>query len=128
MPGSGNVNEVRKVWAWGNPANLPLAGKVNVGSAFSDVVNSTGAGSGLQCHGLARETSFYIETDGAATCSYQIRTARSTGSPYVVISSGTLSTGQTDLVQITGPLLAVSPRIKTLNSTANGVVITMVGN
>jgi len=124
----GTVAEIRKIWAFGNPANMPLAGKVNVSAAFNDIVNSTGAGSGFQCHGLAREHSFYIETDAAATCSYQIRTARSTGSPYVVISSGTLSTGQTDLVQITGPLLAVSPRIKTLNSTANGVLITLVGN
>jgi len=126
--GGGTVREIFKQWAFGNPANLPNAPKINVGAAFNDVVNSTGAGSGLQCHGLAREHSFYIETDAGATCSYQIRTARSTGSPYVVLSSGTLGTSATDLVQITGPLMAISPRIKTLNSTANGVIVTLVGN
>lgn len=123
----GTAPEVRKIWAFGNPANLPNPGKVGT-PMFNDVTNSTGTGSGFQCNGLARETSWYIETDAAATCSYQIRTARTTNGPWVSISSGTLSTSQSELVQITGPLYAVSPRLKTLNSTANGVCVAMVGN
>ena len=94
------------------------------------VLGSTGAGTAFEIRGLARENSFYVETDGNvnSTCSYQIRTARTSSGPWIVLSSGTLSTGAADLVQISGPLAWLSPRVKTLNSTAGLVTIEYLGN
>lgn len=112
--------EARLKWCFGSQANAE-------GGA---VLGSTGAGVAQQIGGLAREHSFYVETDGNvnSTCSYQIRTARTSSGPWVVLSSGTLSTGAVDIVQITGPLAWVSPRIKTLNSTAGLVTVELFGN
>lgn len=109
--------EGRFVWTFGQNAT---------GSGAN--LNSTGTGQRFALTGLARENSFYIETDAAATCSYQIITARTLTGAQVVLSSGTLSTSGLDLVQITGPLQYVYPRIKTLNSTANLVTVEYLGN
>lgn len=112
--------EIRFKWNFGSQAR----------SEGGDSVNSTGTGIAFDARGLARENSFYIETDGNAnsTAAYQIRTARTSSGPWVVLSSGTLSTGAVDLVQVSGPLAWVSPRIKTLNSTAGLVIIEYFGN
>ena len=102
----------------------------STGAEGGAILGSTGAGTAFNIAGFAREHSFYVETDGNAnsTASYQIRTGRTSSGPWVVLSSGTLSTGAVDLVQITGPLLFASPRVKTLGSTAGLVTIELVGN
>ena len=112
--------EVRYKWCFGATAN----------AEGGSVLGSTGAGAAFYVNGMARENSFYIETDGNAnsTSAYQIRTARTSSGPWVVLSSNTLSTGAVDLVQISGPLAWVSPRIKTLNSTAGLVTVEYYGN
>lgn len=116
----GNNAEVRFKWCFGN----------SVTAEGGAVLGSTGAGTAQDCQALGREYSFYVETDGNAnsTGSYQIRTARTSSGPWAVLSSGTLSTGAADLVQITGPLLWVSPRVKTLGSTAGLLTVELVGN
>lgn len=93
-------------------------------------LNSTGAGVAYNADGVARENTFYVETDGntASTGSYQIRTARTSSGPWAVLSSGTLSSGAVDVVQITGPVLFLSPRVKTLGSTAGLITIEYLGN
>ena len=91
----------------------------------NNVLGSTGAGVAFNTHRMGESFTFYVDTDGAATCSYQIRTGRTSVGPWAVVSSGTLSTGACDLVQIPGPLRFLSPRVKTLNSTANQVAIRM---
>lgn len=94
------------------------------GSANS-VLGSTGAGVAFNTHGWGLNYTFFVEADAAATCSFQIRTARTSSGPWAVLSSGTLSTASLTVVQLPGPLGWVSPRVKTLNSTANQVVVSM---
>ena len=96
------------------------------GSA-SNVLGSTGAGAVYNCHSWGESYTFYVEADGGATGSYQIRSARTSSGPWAVLSSGTLSTSQCDVVQLPGPFKFVSPRVKTLNSTANQIAIEMIG-
>src|SRR5262245_31780318 len=76
------------------------------------VLGSTGEGTAFACLGLARENTFYVESANNAnsTGSYQIRTARTSSGPWVVLSSGTLSSNQVDVVQISGPFAYLSPR------------------
>lgn len=89
----------------------------------SNVLGSTGAGVAFNTHGWGESFTFQCETDAAATSSYQIRAARTSSGPWAVLSSGTLSTFALDVVQLPGPLGWVSPRCKTLNSTANQFVV-----
>lgn len=112
--------EGRAKWSFGSQANAE-------GGA---VLGSTGAGTAYKLDGYCREHSFYVETDPNtnSTCSYQIRTARTSSGPWVSLSSGTLSSGAVDIVQITGPLAWVSPRVKTLGSTAGLVTVELWGN
>lgn len=106
-------------WVFGTAAVDPQTGRPN------NVLGSTGAGVAFNTGRLGAAFTFFVDTDAAATCSYQIRTGPSSGGPWAVISSGTLSTKAADLVQIPGPLGWLSPRIKTLNSTANQVAVRM---
>jgi hypothetical protein len=94
------------------------------------VLGSTGDGVGYAVNGLARENTFYIETNGNAnsTGSYQIRTGRTSTGPWAVLSSGTLSTGAVAVYQVTGPLAYISPRCKTLGSTAGLMTVEYWGN
>lgn len=94
----------------------------------NNVLGATGAGVAFNMHALGERLTFYVETDAAATCAYQLRTGRTSSGPWAVISSGTLSTGAVDYVTTPGPLNWLSPRLKTLNSTANTVIIRMVAN
>lgn len=104
--------EVDVVWAFGTAAGV------------SNRLGSTGAvATPYNTFGYGEQYTFTIETDGAATCSYQIRVSRTSSGPWLAMSSGTLATGATDVVQLPGPFKFLSPRVKTLNSTANGVVI-----
>lgn len=91
----------------------------------NNVLGSTGAGVAFNTHGWGESFSFHCETDAAATCSYQIRSGRTSSGPWAVLSSGTLSTSGVDLVQLPGPLGWLSPRCKTINSTANQFTIAL---
>ena len=114
----GVVREGHNVWTFG----LQSGGS-------GEILGSSGAPTfGYALMGNAREQSIYVQTDGGATCSYQIRSGRTSTGPWVVLSSGTLSTGAVDLVQLTGPLAYVSPRIKTITSTAVQVFVELFGN
>lgn len=95
------------------------------GQALNNVLGSTGAGVAFNTGNLGASFSFGIETDAASTGSYQIRVGNNATGPWAVISSGTLSTSTMDLVQIPGPLKFLSPRVKTLNSTANAIIVRM---
>lgn len=108
-------------WVFGTAEAANPGGR---GSA-NNVLGSTGAGVAFNTHGWGESFTFQCETDGSATCSYQIRTARTSSGPWAVLSSGTLSTGALDVVQLPGPLGWLSPRVKTINSTGNQVVIDM---
>ena len=112
-----NQAEARNVWSFGLQAG-----------ASGSILGATGAGVRYFVNGLAREHSVYVETDGGATCSYQVLTARTLTGASVVLSSGTLSTGAVDIVQITGPLAYIFPRIKTLTSTSVVVTVELLGN
>jgi hypothetical protein len=116
----GNIAS-RFKWVFGTAeaANSPGRG------VASNVKGSTGAGVAFNTHGWGESFSFVCEADAAATCSYQIRSARTSSGPWAVLSSGTLSTSGSTLVQLSGPLFWLSPRCKTLNSTANQFVIEM---
>ena len=114
------------------PTNLEVKAKWVFGAAPSgeggDVSNSTGTGTRIAFHGNAREWILYMETNAAATCSYQILGSRTLTGPTLVLSSGTLGTSALDVLHLTGPHLQVFPRCKTLNSTANAFIVELVGN
>lgn len=118
----GNIAS-RFKWVFGTDESVSVAT-----GASNNRLGSTGAGVAFNTHGWGVNYSFFVETDAAATCSYQIRAARTSSGPWNVLSSGTLSTSAVDLVQKTGPLGWLSPRIKTLNSTSNTVIVRMTAN
>lgn len=89
----------------------------------SNNLNSTGAAVAYNTFDLGERFTFTVETDGSATGSYQIRNARTASGPWLVLSSGTLSTGAMAMVQSYGPLGWLSPYVKTLNSTSNRITI-----
>lgn len=114
----GNIAS-RFKWIFGTSKDVTSEGTA------SNILGSTGAGVAFNTQGWGENFTFFVEADAAATCAYQIRTARVSGGPWSVMSSGTLGTSATDVVQLPGPLGWLSPRIKTLNSTANQVVVRM---
>lgn len=106
-----NPREVAVTWGFGT-------------SGVSNNLGSTGAiTNAYNTFDQGLQFTFTVQTDAAATCSYQIRAGRTAAGPFAVLSSGTLFTSATDYVQLPGPLGFLSPRIKTLNSTANGVIV-----
>lgn len=122
---SGNYLASAMQWVFGTAAVASTASSDKLIGSPNNVLGSTGAGAAFNTHRQGESFSFLVETDGNATCSYQIRTARSNQGPWAILSSGTLSTGACDIVQLPGPLFWLSPRIKTLNSTANQVIVRM---
>lgn len=93
-------------------------------SGVSNNLGSTGAiAVPFNTFDQGEQFTFTVETNAAATCSYQIRAGRTAAGPFAVLSSGTLSTSAIDIIQLPGPLGYLSPRIKTLNSTANSVIV-----
>lgn len=119
----------RMRWVFGTQEafTVPSPGTPSRGGS-QNILGSTGAGVAFNTHGWGLNYTFFVEADAAATCSYQIRASRTSSGPWAVLSSGTLSTFATNIVQLPGPLGWVSPRVKTLNSTANQVVIAMAAN
>jgi hypothetical protein len=108
-------------WVFGTAEAASSPGR----GASANVLGSTGVGVAFNTHGWGEAYTFHCEADAAATCSYQIRASRTSSGPWAVLSSGTLSTFATDIVQLPGPLGWVSPRCKTLNSTANQFVVAL---
>lgn len=104
-------------WVFG----APLAG-----ASETNRLGSTGAGVAYDVGGRGEAFTFYIDgTDSAY--SYQIRSARTSSGPWAVLSSGTVaSSASADVVQLPGPLDWLSPRIKTMGSTANQIVVRMM--
>jgi hypothetical protein len=106
-----NTREVAVVWGFGT-------------SGVSNNLGSTGAiATPYNTFNQGEQFTFMVSTDGGATCSYQIRSGPTAAGPFSVLSSGTLATGATDIVQLPGPLGFLSPRIKTMTSTSVGVVV-----
>lgn len=85
----------------------------------------TSTGAGRRIDGVTvKEWTFYIETDAASTSTVEILSARDTSSTTVGVvlgSSQTLSTGETRILQFTGPFSAVWPRAVSL--TGGGTVV-----
>lgn len=102
---------------------------------------STGAGDGFQTNGIAREYTFYLEALGSSrsTASIHIETARSTEGSTVARwvtlgSTYALSSASVQIVQFTGPFMAVRPYVTDMGSTgAEGstgthIVVDLIGN
>jgi hypothetical protein len=112
-------------WVFGvDPYANDVPSNQNKGKS-NNVVGTTGAGVAFNTFGWGENFTFYVETtDSAAT--YQIRTSRTSSGPWAVLSSGTLgTTAATDIVQLPGPFMWLSPRVKTMGSTSNNVIISM---
>lgn len=105
------TREVAQTWTFGLTGGPGL----NLGSS--------GAGAAYDTHDLGERFTFIVESDAAATGSYQIRTARTSAGPWAVLSSGTLSTFASAVVQVYGPLGWLSPYCKGLNSTSNRIIV-----
>ena len=112
------MSELKAKWVFGSQA-LAEGGAV---------LGSTGAGTAINTFSLSRVLSWYVETDAGCTCSYQIRTGRNSTGPWVTLSSGTLDTLAAHYWNFEGPALWVSPRIKTITSTAVNAIVELVGN
>ena len=111
-------------WIFGTQEAFTVPGPgQSVPGKASNVLGSTGAGAAFNTQRYGLNATFLVETDAAATCSYQIRTARTSSGPWAVLSSNTVGTGTLAVVQLPAPLGWVSPRIKTLNSTTAQVVV-----
>ena len=93
-----------------------------------NVLGSTGTGTRMPFHGMTREINLFLETDAACTCSYQVIASRTLTGAQIVLSSGTMSTSQLDVLRLTGPWFQIYPRCKTINSTANAFVVELLGN
>lgn len=113
------IRESAFTWLFGAALSEGSKGSLN------NRLGSTGAGAAFNTLGNGEQFTFMVETDGGATCSYQIRTGRTSSGPWAVLSSGTLSTGAVDVVQMPGPLKWLSPRLKTATSTAVNVIVRM---
>ena len=112
-------------WVFGTDpdANAPPGthGKHN------NVIGSTGAGATFNCHRLGEQYTFLVETNDSGWA-YQIRTARTSSGPWAVLSSNSgTSTSAVDNISYPGPFAWLSPRVDTLASTANYVIISMFG-
>jgi hypothetical protein len=115
----------RATWVFG--ADPDAAAPDGTHKKHNNVVNSTGVGATLNCHGWGLNYSYAIESNDSGW-SYQIRLGRTSSGPWSVISSNSgTSTALLDYVQNPGPQLWVSPRVKTLASTANYVIVRMTG-
>lgn len=113
----------RAAWVFGTDPDK--AAGINTKGKFNNVLGSTGAGSAFNCHGYGSLYAFAVETTDSGWA-YQIRVGRTSSGPWRVLSSNSgTSTGVVDYVQMNGPMLWVSPRVDTLASTANYVVIRM---
>lgn len=91
---------------------------------------STGVStSAINLGGYPQEINCYMQTDGAATASIELMTARTSTGPWVTMgSSQSLSTGAVVVPGFSGPFLYVTPRLIAINSTANRVFVELVGN
>lgn len=118
--GMGGSIAARMRWTWGRD---PYAGTKQ---ASNNLVNSTGAGNPYNCQGLGLQYTFLVETNDSAY-DYQIRSGRNSSGPWSVLSSGSgTATGIVDTIQLPGPFTWVSPRVSSLASTANYVLIEMI--
>ena len=89
---------------------------------------STGVSTAVQLSGITGNLSVYVVTDASCTCSVQILSQpTSTGAPRVVESSGTFAAGTAQRWTVEGPVGYLVPRLKTINDTANSLVITVYG-
>jgi hypothetical protein len=114
-------------WVFGtdpDKASVPSEGNRTHGG-HNNVVGSTGAGATFNTHRLGELFSFAVETNDSGWA-YQLRTARTSSGPWAVLSSnsGTSTTG-TDVFQCLGPLGWLSPRMKSMASTANYLIVQM---
>lgn len=119
----------RMTWVFGADPDrntVPSEGNRNHGP-HNNVVNSTGAGVAFNTHGWGLNFTFNMESNDSGYA-YQIRAGRTSSGPWAVLSSGSVtatSTVNADVVQLPGPFRWLSPRCKSLASTANYVIIAM---
>lgn len=114
-------------WVFGTDPDLaaPVSEGNRTHGKHNNVVGSTGAGATFNTHRLGEAFTFAVETTDS-NWAYQIRTARTSSGPWAVLSSNSgVSTANLDIVQIPGPLMWLSPRCKTLASTANYLIVSM---
>lgn len=117
----------RCTWVFGTDPDKNAAGVPNTHGKHNNVLGSTGAGTPFNCHALGQSYTFEIETNDS-NWAYQIRVGRTSSGPWTAMSSGSgTSTANVNTDQMAGPLRWVSPRVDTMASTLNYVIITMDG-
>ena len=115
----------RCTWVFGTDPdkNAPI----NTHGKHNNVIGSTGSGTPFNCHSLGQSYTFAVETNDSGWA-YQIRVGRTSSGPWTVMSSGSgTSTANVDTVQIPGPFFWMSPRVDTMASTLNYVIVRMTG-
>lgn len=111
--------EARNKWCFGAQATME-------GGAL---LGSSGTGTRYFMNGVARQVTWYVETDAGATCSFQFLTARTLTGPTAIVSSGTMTSNALFVYQSTvAPMAFVLPRIKTITSTSVNVTVEVYGN
>lgn len=110
------LNELSRVWSFG----LQSAG-------IGEILGSTGVGVAYDTRGNATFHAFYVETQAGSTASYAILTGRTSTGPWAILSSGTLAASTCAVTNVTGILSFVTPRIKTITSTAATVFVQLLG-
>lgn len=113
----------RFTWVFGTDPDLNAGAGTH--KAHNNVVGSTGAGAAFNTHGYGSAFSFGVESNDS-NWSYQLRVGRTSSGPWAVLSSNSgVSTAALDYQQLPGPMMWLSPRCKTLASTANYLIVRM---
>lgn len=119
--------ESRMTWVFGtdpDAASVPTEGNRTHGP-HNNVLGSTGAGVPFNTHGWGLRHTYLIETNDSGWA-YQIRAGRTSSGPWAVLSSNSgTSTATMDVFQVPGPFAWLSPRWKTLASTAHYAIVRM---
>jgi hypothetical protein len=98
----------------------------------NNVVGSTGAGVAFNTRGWGLNYAFQVDSNDSGAA-YQIRASRTSSGPWAILSSNSTSaadhgtsTAIQDLVSLPGPMGPwLSPRVESMASTANYVIISM---
>lgn len=70
------------------------------------------AGTAIDFRGFGVENSFYVENGAASSGTITIESARTSSGPWATIAStGMATTGTAAVMEVTGPLLFVRPRV-----------------
>ena len=84
----------------------------NLQNRYTWTLAASSAGTAIDFQGWGVETSFYVESGAVSSGVITIESARTAAGPWATIASTTVaSTSAATVMEVTGPLLFVRPRV-----------------